>query len=148
MPFPFVEPGTVTVTGGKVDPIGGAVATISRTLRAPDGQTLQLQYPSSVPEEFVRKTLIPAVEGSVRSLALTAVAVHRAVVTAYLEGKLNIAYLTWEAKVIHQDVIPVIATVRAHQHGRDVLASMGLDADLDDAARAALDEKRRRRLGY
>jgi hypothetical protein len=131
-----------------VDPIGGAVATLSQTLHAPGGQTLQLQYPSSVPEEVVRRTLIPAVEGSVRSLALTAVAVHRAVVTAYLEGRIQIAYLTWEAKVIHQDVIPVIATVRAHQNGRELLASMGLDADLHDGARAALDEKRRRRLGY
>lgn len=134
--------------GRNVDPISGAVATMSHTLQVPGGQTLQLQYPSSVSEEFVRRTLIPAVEGSVRSLALTAGAVHRAVVTAYLEGKIQITYLTWEARVIHQDVIPVIGTVRAHQHGRDVLASMGLDADLHDAARAALDEKRRRRLGY
>jgi hypothetical protein len=130
-----------------VDPIG-AVATLSHTINAANGQTLQLQYPSSVPEEFVRRTLIPTVEGSVRTLTSTAVAVHRAVVTAYLEGRIQISYLTWEARVIHQDVIPVIATVRAHQRGRDALASMGLDADLDDAARAALDEKRRRRLGY
>lgn len=131
-----------------MDPIGGAVATMSQTLHVPGGRTLQLQYPSSVPEEVVRQTLIPAIEGSVRSIASTAVAVHRAVVTAYLEGKIHIAYMSWEAKVIHQDVIPALATVRAHQRGRDELASMGLDADLHEAAYAAMNEKRRRRLGY
>lgn len=121
---------------------------VSQALRTSDGQSLQLEYPRSLSEEFVSKTLIPAIEGSVRTLAATTVAVHRAVVTSYLEGKLRIAYLSYEARVIHQDVIPVIATVRAHQRGRDQLASIGLDADLHESAQAALDEKRRRRLGH
>lgn len=132
-----------------MDPvIGAAVATVSRAVEVPGGQTLQLQYPRSMSEELVQRTVIPAVEGAVRSLALTAGAVHRAVVTAYLENKLRIEVLAADARVLHEDVIPIVATVRIHQQARNQLDIMGLDADLDEAARAALDAKRRRRLGY
>jgi hypothetical protein len=132
-----------------VDPVvGAAVATVSRTLDVPGGRAVQLQYPRSMPEEFVQRTLIPAVEGGVRTLASMTAAVHRAVVTTYLENKLRIAYLAWDARVLHQDVIPILATVHAHQLGRDQLGTMWLDADLEEAARVALDAKRRRRLGY
>lgn len=52
-----------------MDPVGAAVATVSRTMHAPGGQTLQLQYPRSMPEELVQRTVIPVIEGVVRTLA-------------------------------------------------------------------------------
>lgn len=131
-----------------MDPASGAIAVISGAVRSSDGNSVQLEYPRSLAEEVVRNTFIPAVEGFVRSLAHTTLAVHRAVVTAYSENELQIAYLRYDAKVIRHDVIPVVATLHAHQWGRDRLDSMDLDADLWASGRAALDEKRRRRLGH
>lgn len=131
-----------------MDPVGAAVATVSRTMHAPGGQTLQLQYPRSMPEELVQRTVIPVIEGVVRTLASPTAAIHRAVVTTYLENKLRISYLNADARVLHQDVIPILAAAHAYQAGRDQLVNMMLDPDLEDAARAALDDKRMRRLGH
>ena len=99
-------------------------------------------------EQFVQGTVIPAVEGGARSLASIHMAIHRAVVTAYMENSLRITYLSCEAKVLRQDIIPVLAAVRVQQKARDQLDNMGLDADLYDAAMAALEDKRIRRIGH
>jgi hypothetical protein len=133
-----------------VDPVGaaaGAIATVSRPLDVHGGQTLQLEYPRTMTDEVVQKTVIPAVEGVVRNVVSISTAIRRAVVTAYTENNLRITYMSNEAKVLRQDVIPILATVRVHQKARDQLDNMSLDADLYDAARAALDDKRRRRIG-
>lgn len=113
----------------------------------PSGQTLQLQYPRSLPEEVVQGTVIPAVEEYVRGLASVPAAIQRAVVTTYMENMLRIVYLASDARVLHEDVIPILATVRVHQTARDQLDVMRLDTDLLDAARKALDDKRMRRRG-
>ncbi len=82
------------------------VATVSRALDVPGGQALQLDYPSSLPEAVVQRTVIPAVEGGVRCLASIPAAVRRAVVTAYQEDSLRITYLSNQARVLRQDGNP------------------------------------------
>lgn len=130
-----------------MDPMG-ALATITQTMYADDGHALELQYPRSMPEQIVRDRLVPAVEGGIRSLAWMASSVHRAVVTAYLEDRIQIAYLTWNARVLHQDVIPVIAAAGAIQAGRNRLDAMMLDRDLYDAAQSRLNKNAMRRLDF
>lgn len=130
-----------------MDPVvGGVVATVSRTLDVPGGHTLQLQYPRSLPEQVVQQTVIPAVEGGVRSLASIPAAIRRAVVTTYLENKIQISYLGEQAKVLRQDIIPVIAAVEAQQAGRDYVGSRGFDRDLEVAALAEMQARLERRF--
>jgi len=131
-----------------MDPVvGGVVATVSRALDVPGGHTLQLQYPRSLPEEVVQQTVIPAVEGGVRILASIQAAVRRAVVTTYLENKIQISYLGAQAEVLRRDIIPVIAAVEAHQTGRNYVRSRGLDRDLEVAALAEMRARLERRFG-
>ena len=101
---------------------------MSRTLDVPGGRTVQLQYPRSMPEEFVQRTLIPAVEGGVRTLASTTAAVHRAVVTTYLENKLRIAYLAWDARVaIGSNAVSHSALPHGLDHAGPVRGAYGGD---------------------
>lgn len=129
-----------------MEPVGAA-AMVSKAVILRDGSTIELQYPRSLPEEVIRQTLIPAVEGTARSLALTLSAVRRAVVTACLDDQIQIRYLTAKAKEYYE-VIPILAAAEVYNDARRHVGAMGLDADIEDAAQAALDEKRRRRLGY
>jgi len=83
----------------------------------------------------------------VRILASIQAAVRRAVVTTYLENKIQISYLGAQAEVLRRDIIPVIAAVEAHQTGRNYVRSRGLDRDLEVAALAEMRARLERRFG-
>jgi hypothetical protein len=130
-----------------VDPMS-ALATMSQTMYTDDGHALQLQYPRSMAEAFVRDKLVPAVEANIRTLAWGVSAINRALVTTYYENKLQVAYYAWDARILHQEVLPVLAAAHAFQIGRDRLNGMMLDRDLRDAARGTLDRRARQRLDF
>jgi hypothetical protein len=128
--------------------MGLPVGYVARQVTVPGGRSLRVEYPVSLAEQVVDEHVIPKVVASVRALASAAGAVQYALVTSLAESQLQISYLTRQARVLHSDVIPVIATAEAYETGRDWLDRLDLDPDLRDRARRELDARLDRRWGY
>lgn len=128
--------------------MGLPVGYVARQVSVPGGRTLRVEYPVSLTEQFLDEHVIPKVVASVRAFASAAGAIQYALVTSVVESQLQISYLTRQARVLHQDVIPVIAAVEAQETGRDWLDRLDLAPDLRDKARRELDARLDRRFGY
>jgi hypothetical protein len=130
-----------------MDPLG-SLATVTRSVDLPNGKVLQLEHPRSLADEIVERTLIPAVLSCVRSVHSVAAAVQYAVVTTYRENQLRIIYHGARARVLRDDIIPVMAAVDAHQWGRDRVRDRMFDSDLEAAALAEMQARLDRRWTY
>lgn len=130
-----------------MDPLA-ALATVTRSVDLPNGRSLQLEHPRSLTDEIVERTLIPAVLTCVRSVHSIAAAVQYAVVTTYRENQLRIIYHGARARVLRDDIIPVMAAVDAHQGGRDWVRGRMFDSDLETAALAEMQARLDRRWTY
>jgi hypothetical protein len=126
----------------------GALATVTRTVDMPNGRTLQLEHPRSLADGIVERTLIPAVLTCVRSVHSVAAAVQYAVVTTHRENELRIIYHGARARVLRDDIIPVMAAAEAHQWGRDRVRGRMFDSDLETAALAEMQARLDRRWTY
>jgi hypothetical protein len=125
--------------------MGLPVGYVARQVTVPGGRSLRVEYPVSMSEQVIDEHVVPKVVASIRAIASVANAVQYALVTSLTESQLQISYITRQARVLHQDVIPVVAAAEAHEMGRDWLDRLDLEPDLRDRARREMDARLDRR---
>ncbi|MEW1723036.1 hypothetical protein [Streptomyces sp. NPDC093109] len=106
---------------------------------------LLASLPQVLPAALPHGALVAAIAELARTTLRVASAARYAVVQIRNESDVAIQLLDEKRRVMREDVIPVLAIAAAHQAGRQVLMSGGLDADLRADALADLDRKRQRR---
>lgn len=130
-----------------MDPLG-ALATVTRSVDLPNGRVLELDHPRYLADEIVQRTLVPAVLSCVRSFHSVAAAVQYAVVTTHRENQLRIMYHGARARILRDDIIPVLAAAETHQWGRDWVRGRMFDSDLEAGALAEMQARLDRRWTY
>jgi hypothetical protein len=130
-----------------MDPLG-SLAMLTRPVDLPNGRVLQLEHPRYLADEIVERTVVPAVLGCVRSFHSVAAAVQYAVVTTHRENQLRIFYHGTRARILRDDIIPVMAIIDSHQRGRDWIRERMFDSDLEAGGLSEMQARLDRRWTY
>ncbi|MFN2135039.1 MAG: hypothetical protein ACK2UK_03740 [Candidatus Promineifilaceae bacterium] len=114
-------------------------------LTAETGTQLAVNYPDSIPAP-VAKAASPAAVRVLIKCIKAGYDIADGIDQEIVRQRVQRAFRQEAERIMHQDIVPIVGAVGAHQFGRDWLRSMGLDADLEEEALAALKERQQKSL--